>query len=75
MHDWQKEHIVRLKEKEDWSWKMIGTAMDVTPDAARMFYKKYKLIQDIEPKPVLPKKRILGGVNAIKVMKHQLKQA
>jgi transposase len=72
MLDIQHQNIIRLKERHNWSWVMIGKAVDESADAVRMFYNKYKRDTEIGPIPKLPRRRKIGGVNAVKVYKKQI---
>ena len=72
MHEIHKEIVIRLKEKENWSWVMIGLAVNESSDTVRKYYEKYKLESEIGPKPKCPKPRKISGINAIKVFKKQL---
>jgi hypothetical protein len=74
MLDWQKQHIIRIKEEHNWSWVDIGIAVDLSPDTVRKYYSKYSLEKEIGPKPKLPRKRLLGGINAIKVIKKRMEE-
>lgn len=46
--------------------------MNESADTVRKFYSQYKLENEIGPKPKLPKRRKISGVNAMKVYKKQI---
>jgi transposase len=71
MKTWQQENIVRIKEEHDWTWKDMGIAVKLSADWCRQWYKQNKLVKEIGPVPKLPKKREIGGSDAVKVLKKQ----
>lgn len=54
----QKETIIRLKEKENFAWKAIATAVNLKRETVRKFYQRYRLNRDLPPKIVIRKSMI-----------------
>ena len=50
----------------------MGSLFNSKADAIRMACKKFQLIQEIGPVPILPKRRKIGGNISVKLIQHQL---
>ena len=43
MRDDHKENIIKLREKSDWTYKMVAESQNLKVDACRKFYDKYSV--------------------------------
>jgi hypothetical protein len=50
-----------LRREQKMTWRSVGSLFNIKADAIRMACKKFQLIQEIGPVPILPKRRKIGG--------------
>jgi hypothetical protein len=71
MLDWQKGVVTRLKENTQVNWNDIAHAVEENPESLRKFWQRERLIQDLPPKVVLPKKGKITATIGVKLKKKQ----
>lgn len=71
MLDWQKGVVTRLKENTQVNWNDIAHAVEENPESLRKFWQRERLIKDLPPKVVLPKKGKITATIGVKLKKKQ----
>ena len=56
-----KQTIIRLKNI-DWTWKLIGEAVNQKPDTCKKVYQRYRLIKDLPPKTIISRSKITAPI-------------
>jgi hypothetical protein len=67
--DEQKSTIIRLKEKSNFPWKQIVTAVEANVHTVRGFYQKNLNLHQLPPKDVLPRNSKIAGAIGLQIKK------